>query len=276
MSELKTIIVEDIPADRDLLESMLATECPNVKVVGCAESAEEGYRAIKQHRPDLVFIDIQLHRSTGFDMLRMLQLENAIDFEMIFVTAHGTNENETRAIDYSALDFIHKPPTPNALRSAVRNATRLVNAQMYKKQVDILMTHLLGDKKEDREIVFDLANRVKEAVSVNEILYLEAEGTITHVFLKSGRKLTAMKNLGHYSKMLMTEFDFFPIHNSIVVNKKEVRRIDTKDKSVILSTGKTLLCSRRGFEGFKEVWGTSKGIDNDNPLSKLWKRFMSE
>ncbi len=274
MGQIRTIIVEDVPKDRELLQAILAEECPNVNVVGSAGNAEEGVKLIKQLRPDLVFIDIQLERSTGFDMLRMLKDENAINFEMIFVTGFGTNENETRAIDYSALDFIHKPPTPSAVARAVQNATRLHDAKMYQTQIATLLAHLQGAAIADPEIIFDLPKGQKEVVKVKDILYLEADGAITHVYLRNERKLTAMKNLGHYSKMLMAEYDFFPIHNNTVVNKREVKRINSRESTVTLQNGKTLICSRRGFEGFKSVFGTNRNVfDSENPLAKLWKRF---
>ncbi len=273
MAQIRTVIVEDIPKDRELLEAILAEECPNVDVVGHAASAEEGVKLIKRVRPDLVFIDIQLERSTGFDMLRMLKEENAINFEMVFVTGYCTHENETRAIDYSALDFIHKPPAPMTVTRAVQNATRLHDAKMYQTQIATLLAHLQGTAVADPEVIFDLSKGEKEVVKVKDILFLEADGTITYVHLRDGRKLAAMKNLGHYSKMLMAEYDFFPIHNNTVVNKKEVKRINTRERTVTLYNGKTLLCSRRGFEGFKNVFGTNKGIFDDNPLIKLWKRF---
>lgn len=278
MPTIRTIIVEDIPKDRELLESILASECPNVEIVGHAESAEDGYKLIKRLRPDLVFIDIMLHSSTGFDMLRMLKEENLVNFEMIFVTGFGTNDHETRAIDYSALDFIHKPPAPNTVSKAVKNATRLVDAKMYQSQIAVLLNHLQGTSLDEPEVIFDLSKGQKEVVKVDEILYLKADGTMTYVHLKENRKLTAMKNLGHYSKMLMAEYDFFPIHNNTVVNKKEVKRINPRgdNPTVTLKNGENLDCSRRGFEGFKAVFGTKKGVlDDDNPLVKLWKRFAN-
>jgi len=274
MQKIRTLIVEDVAKDRELLESILLSTCPNVQVIGHAESAESGCEIIKKLQPDLVFIDIQLHRSTGFDMLRMLKEEGAINFEMIFITGYGSNENETLAIDYSALDFIHKPPNPNSVAKAVKNATRLVNAKMYEAQIATLFGRLQGTALEDPEIIFDLAKGEKEVVKINDIFYLKAEGAVSHVFLRGDRKLTAMRNLGYYSKMLMAEHDFFPIHNSIVVNKKEVQRTNSREVCVILKNGQKLSCSRRGFEGFKHVWGTNKSVlDEDNPLTKLWKRF---
>jgi two-component system, LytTR family, response regulator len=274
MLQIKTIIIEDIPRDRELLQSILDQECPNVVVVGYAASADDGYRIITRLKPELVFLDIQLERSTGFDLLKRLQEENAIDFEVIFVTAYGSNENETRAIDYSALDFIEKPPAPNTVRTAVKNATRLLDARMYQTQITNLLAHLQGTAKHDPEIIFDLSKGEKEVVKVNDILYLKADETITYIHLKGDKKLTAVKNLGHYSKILMAEYDFFPIHNNTVVNKKEVKRISTRESTVILSNGQELSGSRRGFDGFKAVFGNSqKSLDEFNPLAGVWKRF---
>jgi two-component system, LytTR family, response regulator len=275
-STISTIIIEDVPKDRELLENILANECPTVVVIGYAQSAEEGYKIIKRLRPDLVFIDIQLERSTGFDMLRMLKEENLINFEMIFVTAFGSNDNETRAIDYSALDFIQKPPSSNTVSKAVNNAKRLLDAKMYQTQIATLLAHLQGTSIKDPEIIFDLSKGEKEVVKVNDVLYLEADSTITYIHLRDNRKLTAMRNLGHYSKMLMAEYDFFPVHNSIVVNKNEVNRINPRESTVTLKNGKSLVCSRRGFDGFKEVFGNNKGLADDNPLLKLWKRFSGK
>jgi len=281
MKKLLTIIVEDNLQHRALLEDNLAKECPYVTILGYAESAEEGYAIIKKLKPELVFLDIELHRSTGFDMLRMLQAENAINFEIIFVTGFGSNENQTLALDYSALSFIKKPPTPYDLREAVQNAVRLIEtrtqleeALMLKRQIEVLMSHILNPQPQaDPEIVLDLTRGIKEVIKVYDILYLEADSPLTQVNLKGGRRLTAMKHLGHYSKMLMTEFDFFQIHHSIVVNLREVSGYETsgQNKKVVLYSGAKLECARRRFDAVKKAreFLGNKGGGDDGFLTRL-------
>ena len=118
---LRTIIIDDESRGREVLHKMLRKFCGNIDVVGLADSADEGKKLIREHRPDLVFLDIEMPYQNGFEMLESL---GAVDFNVIFVSAH--ERHAMKAIKYSALDYLLKPVNINELQAAVDKAGKSI------------------------------------------------------------------------------------------------------------------------------------------------------
>ena len=259
MTTVQSVIVEDIPANREALKKMLAEECPYVQVLGDAETIEEGEALINKVKPQLVFMDIEIKRATSFDLLEKLHQTGAIDFEIIFFTAHGTYEYATRAIEFSALDFLTKPVDPVKLRHAVEKAIAKLNLKPNNAQIELLLETLRTPNFKSKRIAFHLIKGIIEFVKVDDIVYLEADGTVTYVHLKDGDKLTAMRNLGHYSKLFLSDYNFFPISNSLLVNMDYVKRYNHNELNVLLTNGEHIYASRRGGQDFKRYLDDNKG-----------------
>jgi two-component system LytT family response regulator len=255
---IRAIIIEDMPANREVLRRMLEEYCPEVIVTGEAETVEQGYQLVKNEQPDLVFLDIQLDRETSFDLLDRLYAEDAINFEIIFVTGVGNYENVTRAIEFSALDLIHKDLTPDKLEKAVEKAARKLNRPQYNRQIEMLLDILRKSGGRSRRIAFHLPRGVIEFVQVDDIVVLEADGVVAHVRLSNGTKFTAMKNLGHYSKLLTAEYDFFQISGDTVVNLDYVKRYNHSELTLTLTDGSHLIAARRGGQDFRRYLSENK------------------
>lgn len=261
---IKAVIIEDIPDNREALTTLLASECPEVKIIGEADTVDSGYQLIKRKQPALVFMDIQLKDGTGFDILGELFEEDAIDFEVIFCTAHGNFENATKAIQYSALDFITKPIGQDKLVQAVQKANRKLNKKQYTEQIAELLSNLSKPQStKARRIAIHLIKGVIEFVEVDNIIRMEADGAMTKVYLENGKKLTAVKNLGSYSKLLTSDYNFFPISNSIVVNLDYVKRYKHAELTVTLINGESIFASRRGGQDFKKFLNDNKSRFGD-------------
>ena len=259
MKTIRTIIVEDIQANREALRKLLSIACPYVQIIAEAETIEEAERLIKESQPDLVFLDIEVKRATSFELLEKLHTDGIINFEIIFFTAHGTYEYATRAIEFSALDFLTKPLNVEKLKTAVEKAVKKLDQAQSQDQIALLLDTLSRPQSLSSRIAFHLIKGVIEFVHVEDILYLEADGGITYIFLKDGKKLTAMKNLGHYSKLLTEEYHFFPISNSMVVNTAYVKRYNHAELCINLTNGEHLYASRRGGQDFKKYLNENKG-----------------
>jgi len=255
---IKAIMVEDMLANREVLRTMLAGVCPQVELLGEAENVEQGYRLIKSVQPDLVFLDIQLDRETSFDLLDRLYAEDAIGFEIIFITGVGTFENVTRAIEFSALDFIHKPISEEKLVKAVEKAAKRINRPQYNRQIELLLDILNHPAQKSRRIAFHLLKGIIEFVLVDDIVLLEADGPVTHIRLRDGVNLTAMKNLGHYSRLLTTEYNFFQISNDKVVNLDFVKRYNHAELTLTLVDGTHVIAARRGGQDFRRFLSENK------------------
>jgi len=250
---INAIIIEDVPATRATIKSILSKEFNQIRVIGEAGTVDEGYSIIKNLQPDLVFMDIQLEVGTSFDILTQLKAEDALDFGIVFFTAYRTYENATKAIKYSALDFITKPIDTHKLQLAVKRAEERLNQVDYKQQVDLLLETLANNNNKSQRIAIHLVRGIIEFVDVNRIMYLKADGSMTKVFLENGQQLHAAKNLGHYGNLLKRDYDFYSISNSVIVNLAYVKRYTHRELTVELQNGVTILASRRGGQEFKNI-----------------------
>jgi len=276
---IKAVIIEDMFANREVLRIMLAENCPDVHITGEAETVEQGYQLIKAQQPDLVFLDIQLDRETSFDLLDRLYGEEAINFEIIFITGVGTFENVTRAIEFSALDLIHKPITEEKLLKAAEKAARRLNRPQYNRQIELLLENLRPPGGRSRRIAFHLPRGIIEFVQVDDIITLEADSVVTHVRLDNGTRLTAMKNLGFYSKLLTAEYDFFQISNDTVVNLDYVKRYNHGELTLTLTDGSHLIAARRGGQDFRRFLSEHKKygtVEEKEGLLKLLGKLLGK
>lgn len=260
---INAVIIEDIVDNREALIELLQMECPNVKILDQAETITKGYELILKLKPQLVFLDIQLKDGTGFDILNRFHTEKNLDFEIIFFTAHGTFENATRAIEYSALEFITKPVNPEKLAQAIckaenKLAAKFSSTDQYSAQIALLLENLRLNSLRAKRIAIHLVKGIIEFVEVDDIIYLEADGTITKVFLKDGQVLTAMKNLGSYSKLLIADYQYFLISNKTLINLDYVKRYNHSELTVYLSNGNSIYASRRGGQDFKKFLNDNK------------------
>lgn len=276
--KIKTIIVEDLKEVREALINLLKQKCPQIEILGEASSIEEGEQLIKNLKPDLIFLDIEIQNKTGFDMLNNIQKAlGSIDFRIIFMTAHREYDYVTRAIEYSALDFINKPVDINKLLKAVKKAeNKLVSDKaIYQKQLENLFD-FLDNKSLSNKMVIHLAKGVLEYLDIDEINYISAEKSITKFHLIDGQVLTAMKNLGHYSKLIVQDFNFYPISKSIIINLAQLKKHKPSKFQVMLANGEVLLGSRRGSKNLKDFLRTNPVSSTKNKVMQFLSNLISK
>lgn len=270
---IKALILEDTIDNRDTLIRTLQVDCSEIELVGTAETVAEAYALYKKYLPELLFLDINLDKETSFDLLLKLKQEELTNYEVIFVTGHGSYENITRAIEFSALDFITKPIEVRKLKTAIDKVIKRLGGNTINKQVEMLLEHLLRTSATNasfhkkRSMAFTLLKGIIEFVYFEDIVKLEADGVVTHVSLVNGTKLTANRNLGHYCTLLTSEYHFFQISNSILVNLDFVKRYNHSECALTLRDGSTIFASRRGGQDFKRFLEDSreyKSLDQEN------------
>ena len=159
---LRTIIVDDEPHVRQMLEKMIGQFCPNVKLVFTADGVKTGKEAIRKHKPDLVLLDIKMSDGTGFDMLRELQ---PVDFKVIFVTAY--NQYAVEAFKFSAIDYLLKPVDSDELQEAVKKAEN-IRQQDFNTQLGFLEESLGSQEKSDKKIILRTCDNI-HLVKVKDI-----------------------------------------------------------------------------------------------------------
>lgn len=219
---IKTIIIDDEIKARETIGSMLATYCSDVKIIDSAASVKEGVKAIEKNKPDLVFLDIKMGDGTGFDLLKKLK---EVNFFLVFITAF--EEFAIRAIKFSALDYILKPLDPDELVNAVEKAKHALEKEHVSTRLDALYENLEMLNTQTKKIVLKTTNNV-HIVNVTEIIRCESEKNYTHFFTVEQEKITVSKTLKEFSELL-TEFNFYRVHQSHLVNLAHVKRYEKKE-----------------------------------------------
>lgn len=275
MISINAVIVEDTIANRDTLIKLLAIECEHVQILGSARDIDSAAILIKETKPDLVFLDVELTgNDTGFDLLHQLQQEDLIDFGVIFITGSGNYNYATQAIKYSALEFLEKPIDVTELKKAVDKATTLYNKREINTQLALVLDRVSHTFTPNRKrIGINLIKGVVEMLEIDEILYLEADGVMTNVYTIERPVLRAAKNLGFYGKLLMMDYNFFRISNQLLVNVDHVKTYDHRERAVYLSNGTSLVASRIGGRDFKEY--LSNPIRSAGQNSSLLSSFFT-
>lgn len=208
---LKSVLIDDEPKNNRILRKMVEDFCPSVTVVGEAENADLGVQLIKETKPDLVFLDIEMPYGNAFDLLDRLK---PVTFEVIFVTAF--NEYSLKAFRYSALDYLLKPVNIEELQIAVNKAVERLRSRQLQSQLDLLLHNL---SKPDPSVQ-KLALPSKEGlvfIVVGEILRCEANGAYTYFHMQNGEKIVSAKNIKEYEELLPDKL-FFRVHNSHLIN----------------------------------------------------------
>lgn len=244
--ELKAVIVEDEEAGRVTLSNYLKKYCPNVKLSAMADSVETGLEAIKKHKPDIVFLDVEMPFGNGFDLLE--QAED-IDFETIFVTAYS--EYAIKALNFSASYYILKPIDIDELITAVEKIEKEKAKEDYSVHSKILLENIKNSNKQLHKIVLPLIDGF-EIVQVKDIIRCKAEDNFTNFFMEDGSKKLICRTLKFYEEML-SDFDFVRTHKSHMVNVQHIKQYKKgKGGQVIMSDNSEVEVSAKRKKGLLE------------------------
>lgn len=205
----KAIVIDDENRTRELISKMINSFGLNIEAIPAGNDVKSGLKAIKEHRPDLVFLDIQMPDGTGFDLLSQIKEKK---FEIIFITAH--EEFAIKAIKFSALDYILKPVDPIELREAVEKALKSIGTPLPDNQFEALQGNLSAQQK--RRLVLKTQTNV-HVVDLDQIIRCESDRNYTSFFLKDGKKIIVSKTLKEYEEIL-TEHNFFRAQQSHLIN----------------------------------------------------------
>jgi two-component system LytT family response regulator len=241
---IQTIIIDDEKKCVALLEKMIGQSLPDINIVASSTQAEEGIKLIRQHEPDLVFIDIEMPKKNGFEVL---EATKDIPYEIIFTTAY--NQYAIKAIRFSALDYLLKPVDTDELVHAVQRYKTKHISDARQQQLEMLFNNLKNLSQPFHKISVATLEGVI-FISINEILYCEATGSYTILYLCNGEKLTTSRSLKDFEELLQ-EHAFFRIHHSYIININEIKRyIKGEGGSVIMSSNIELPVSKRRKEEF--------------------------
>lgn len=259
MEALRTLIIDDETQVRNLLADLLNTYCPKAHIVGTADSVQNGVKAIAEHNPDLVLLDVNLGDGTAFDLLQQLPETN---FALIFVTAY---ENYAlQAFRASALDYLLKPIHVEALQEAIEKAYQQRNAHQLTDQLSQqlsgqlsqqLKSYLdnLNGKPDDKKIVLKTQDSLY-VVRIQDIIRCEAEHNYTTLYLHNGNRIVVSRTLKEYETLLV-DHRFFRAHQSHLVNINYIHCFDKREGGLLrMEDGSTVPVSQRKREELAELF----------------------
>lgn len=242
------IIIDDETKGRIALSEKLKDYCPSIKIVAQAANAKEGIAAIEKHKPQIVFLDIEMPGMNGFDMLNELPVKN---FHLIFTTAY--DQYAIKAIKYAAFDYLLKPVDIEELKLAIANIAAKETIQT-KEQLDLFHHNINNSKK----ILNKLAIPTAEGLlfyNIEEIIYLEAHSNYTNLHFTGKQKILASKTLKDFEELLPTDIFYRP-HHSFIINLNYIKRYIRGDGGQIeMQTGAFIDVSRRKKEEFLHLIG---------------------
>ena len=210
---IRAIIVDDEKSSRATLSWLLETYCPEVELVGMADGIDPGLALVKDQKPDLLFLDIDLTSGTGFDLLEKVGDK---EFEVIFVTAY--HEYATKAFEFSALHYLLKPVNPDKLKDAVGRIDKKTKSHSIEK-FEALVANLKSTTGQLQKLMIPTQDGF-ELVDVQDVIYCESDGSYTRLFL-TDRKIMASKTLGGFEELLAGH-NFFRIHRGHLINLRLV------------------------------------------------------
>jgi two-component system LytT family response regulator len=241
---INAVIVEDEKKSREVLEALVKANCPDVNILGTADSVASGVELIRKTNPRLIFLDIEMADGSGFDLLE--QVPNS-GFEIIFTTA--SDAHALRAIKYSAIDYLLKPIDGDELKVAVEKIRAKQSDTANLDNLKFLLQNFKKPNEQYSKITLPTGNAY-EIVNVKDIIRCEADGSYTSFFLENKKKLLVSASLKHYEDLLPPD-DFIRVHHHHLVNMHHVVRfLKTDGGYAVMSDGTQIEISRRKKEFF--------------------------
>lgn len=240
---MKTLLIDDETPARKLVLAYLKNH-PTIEVIGEATNGFEGLKMINELKPDLIFLDVQMPKLTGFELLELLDTHVP---EIIFCTAY--DEYALKAFEHNAVDYLLKPFTQKRLLEAVNKVTASTKTLEKQEVKPMVLPETL-----ERIVVKDRSEIT--IIDIQEIDFLEAQVDYVEIHTKSG-KFLKKQTMSHYESVLPVN-QFIRIHRKFILNINQLAKIDKYGKetySVILKNGQQLTASGSGYAKLKEVLG---------------------
>ncbi|MFN8294224.1 MAG: LytTR family DNA-binding domain-containing protein [Chitinophagales bacterium] len=244
---MKVILVDDDASDIASLESKLQACGSDIKIVATCNSVPEAVKAIHQHKPDIVFSDIEMPGISGLQLPDFFSDSDA-GFELIFATSYS--EFAVRAFQLSAIDYLLKPIDTELLKKAVDKVRKKQNYQAHER-TELLRENLVNEKLQRIALPY---NGGVNFIQIADVLYLKADNVYTDVFLQSNSCITVSKPLKDFDKLLPKP-QFFRSHRSYLVNVHLVKEYITAHGGELVMMNHTLVpVARDRKDEFMLLW----------------------
>jgi len=245
MAKYKAIIIDDEKSARNILSKLLNNHCPQIELVATCKNLIEGVEQIKQQRPELVFLDIEMPNYAGYEITSFF---DQIDFEIIFVTAYDSYA--VKAFEMSALDYLLKPIDINRLVAAVDK----FEAQKAQRDLSINYKVLLDSMNEGQQqkIVVQVKGGQK-AICIKDIVALEANSAYCIIHTQEQGKFLYSKHLKYFEELLADNKSFIRTHKSWIINSNYMEQYSKSGLTVSLKGGIQAKLSKYKKDNFESI-----------------------
>lgn len=245
MSQINAILIDDEERARNTLSSLLLNYCPEISILATCSNVPDGVLAINKHKPDVIFLDIEMPDYNGFELLGFFR---EIDFDIIFVTAYS--EYAVKAFEISAVDYILKPIDIDQLKNSVEKLKQKKLHSQMQEQIELLKESYRGD--DIRKIALSMSNGLT-FVEVSDIVLLEADGAYTTFYLKDGQKILVSKKLKFYEDILSNRSYFFRTHRSYFINVNFIKTYSRGENAILMENDFSVTISRDRKQEFETL-----------------------
>jgi two-component system LytT family response regulator len=245
---LKAIIIDDEQNARELLQVILQDYCADVEVLAMAADLPSGVKLIREHQPDLVFLDIEMPEYSGLQLFDFLK-EDEADFQLIFATAYA--EYALKAFELSAVDYLLKPLRPNQVQQAVEKAISAKERASVSERFRALQENLRSN------VLKRIGLPVSDGVSfypLEKLMFFQADGMYCKVFIDGEEPQLISKPIKHFADLLAGHPSFFRPHRSYFINLNFMKQyLRTDGGYILMDNGEQVPIARERKNDFQEI-----------------------
>ncbi len=242
---IKVILIDDEPLARSIVAEYLQSY-PEIEIVKECNDGFEGVKAIAEHKPDLIFLDIQMPKLNGFEMLEVLEHVPSV----IFTTAF--DEFAMKAFDAHAVDYLLKPFSKDRFDKAIQ---KWLNQHQSSGATEQLLNSPMKHPEEQNRIAVKFGSNIS-IIPAADIFYIEAYDDYVKIFTEKDYFLK--KKTMNYFELTLNPADFLRVHRSFIVRLQQITRVEPYEKGshvALLKNGKKIPLSRSGYSRLKEELG---------------------
>lgn len=239
------ILIDDEINNLKGLEQKIGKLFPDITIKNCFQKPEDAIIFLNKKQPDIVFLDIQMPRINGFELLAALK---HVNFQVIFVTAY--NEYAIEAFKQNAVDYVLKPIDNKDLVTAVEKAKIILKSKAEAENNHKLVNLLSKTLSSNNKIIIPSAKGMS-FIPQDEVLHLEGYEGYTKIHLENNTIITSSYSLGKFEKLLSTKF--FKCHKSHIINLEKVRHFENEGY-LVLENSQRVPISRANKKTFLELF----------------------
>jgi two-component system LytT family response regulator len=245
---IKTVIIDDEPLARTIVAEYLQAY-PEIQIMQECNDGFEGVKAIAEHQPDLIFLDIQMPKLNGFEMLEVSEPAPSV----IFTTAF--DEYAMKAFDNNAIDYLLKPFSKERFDKAMQKWFNQRGSASPEERKETLENIPLKHAEEQNRIAVKFGNKIS-IIPAQDVYYIEAYDDYVKIFTEKDYFLK--KKTMNYFEQTLSSSDFLRVHRSFIIRLQHITRVEPYEKNsyvALMKNGKKIPLSRTGYSRLKSELG---------------------